>query len=176
VHEPLRIREIALPAMRELRDRFNETVNLGVLDGLDVVYLEIIESRRSLRMQAQLGGRDPIYSTALGKAVLAFKNEDQWPLHLPRELAPRTERTVTAPDKLRQSLVRVRECGYAFDDEENEDGARCIAAPIVNHAGQALAAISLSAPASRMSDRLVIKVAAATKETAAQISQRMGHH
>jgi IclR family acetate operon transcriptional repressor len=176
VHEPLRIREIALPAMRELRDRFNETVNLGVLDGLDVVYLEIIESRRSLRMQAQLGGRDPVYSTALGKAVLAFKHEDQWPLHLPRELAPRTERTVTAPDKLRQSLVRVRECGYAFDDEENEDGARCIAAPIVNHAGQVLAAISLSAPASRMSDRLVAKVAAATKETAALISQRMGHH
>ncbi len=176
VHEPLRIREIALPAMRELRDRFNETVNLGVLDGLDVVYLEIIESRRSLRMQAQLGGRDPIYSTALGKAVLAFKPEDQWRAHLPRELAPRTERTVTAPDKLRQSLVRVRECGYAFDDQENEDGARCIAAPIVNHAGHALAAISLSAPASRLSDRLVAKVAAATKEAAAAISQRMGHH
>ncbi len=176
VHEPLRIREIALPAMRDLRDRFNETVNLGVLDGLDVVYLEIIESRRSLRMQAQLGGRDPVYSTALGKAVLAFKNEDQWPLHLPRELAPRTERTVTALDKLRQSLVRVRDCGYAFDDEENEDGARCIAAPIVNHSGQVLAAISLSAPASRMSDRLVSKVAAATKETAAIISQRLGHH
>jgi len=176
VHEPLRIREIALPAMRDLRDRFNETVNLGVLDGLDVVYLEIIESRRSLRMQAQLGGRDPVYSTALGKAVLAFKNEDQWPLHLPRELAPRTERTVTALDKLRQSLVRVRDCGYAFDDEENEEGARCIAAPIVNHSGQVLAAISLSAPASRMSDRLVSKVAAATKETAAIISQRLGHH
>jgi len=176
VHEPLRIREFALPAMRELRDRFNETVNLGVLDGLDVVYLEIIESRRSLRMQAQLGGRDPIYSTALGKAVLAFKQEDQWPAHLPSKLAPRTKRTVIAPDKLRQSLVRVRECGYAFDDEENEDGARCIAAPIMNHAGQVLAAISLSAPASRMSDRLVAKVAAAIKETAAAISQRMGHH
>jgi len=176
VHEPLRIRELALPSMRELRDRFNETVNLGVLDGLDVVYLEIIESRRSLRMQAQLGGRDPIYSTALGKAVLAFKQEDQWSTHLPPELAPRTERTVTAPDKLRQSLVRVRECGYAFDDEENEDGARCIAAPIMNHAGQVLAAISLSAPASRMSDRLVAKIAAATKETAAIISQRMGHY
>jgi IclR family acetate operon transcriptional repressor len=127
-------------------------------------------------MQAQLGGRDPVYSTALGKAVLAFKNEEQWPLHLPRELAPRTERTVTVPDKLRQSLVRVRERGYAFDDEENEDGARCIAAPIMNHAGQVLAAISLSAPASRMSDRLVAKVAAATKETAAIISQRMGHY
>jgi IclR family acetate operon transcriptional repressor len=175
VHEPLRIREVALPAMRELRDRYNETVNLGVLDGLDVVYLEIIESRRSLRMQAQLGGRDPIYSTALGKAVLAFMSEDRWPAHIPRELAPRTERTVTAPDRLRQDLVRVRATGFAFDDEENEEGARCIAAPIMNHFGQVLAAVSLSAPASRLPDRMVPKVAAAVKETAAAISQRVGH-
>jgi IclR family acetate operon transcriptional repressor len=176
VHEPLRIREAALPAMRELRDRFNETVNLGVLDGPDVVYLEIIESRRSLRMQAQLGGRDPVYSTALGKAVLAFNAEDHWPAHLPREMAPRTDRTVTTPDRLRQALVHVRECGYAFDDEENEEGARCIAAPIVNHVGHVLAAISLSAPAGRMPDRLVPKAAAAVKETAATISQRMSQH
>src|SRR5262245_58807781 len=101
VHEPLRIRDVALPPMRELRDRFNETVNLGVLDSLDVVYLEIIESRRSLRMQAQLGGRDPVYSTALGKVVLAFMPEGQWATHLPDVLAPRTHRTVTSRAKLR---------------------------------------------------------------------------
>ena len=74
-----------------------------------------------------------------------------------------------------QDLVRVRESGFAFDDEENEEGARCIAAPIVSHAGQVLAAVSLSAPASRMPDRQVAKVAAAVKETAAAISQRVGH-
>jgi DNA-binding IclR family transcriptional regulator len=96
LHEPLRIREIALPPMRKLRDQFNETVNLGMLDGPEVVYLEIIESRRSLRMQAQLGGRDPVYSTALGKAVLAFKPEDQWIPHLPSNLTARTERTITS--------------------------------------------------------------------------------
>src|SRR5262249_38951963 len=96
VHEPLRMREFALPVMRDLRDQFNETVNLGVLNGFDVVYLEIIESRRSLRMQAQLGGRDPIYSTALGKAVLAFMPEDQWQVHLPPDLTPRTERTIVS--------------------------------------------------------------------------------
>jgi IclR family acetate operon transcriptional repressor len=176
VHEPLRIREIALPAMRELRDRFNETVNLGVLDGLDVVYVEIIESRRSLRMQAQLGGRDPVYSTALGKAILALKPEDDWPAHLPKDFAPRTEYTVLSRTKLRQALVEVRECGFALDDEENEEGARCIAAPIVNHLGQVLAAVSLSAPASRISDRQLPKVAAAVKETAGVISQRLAPH
>jgi IclR family acetate operon transcriptional repressor len=176
VHEPLRIREVALPAMRVLRDRFNETVNLGVLDGPEVVYLEIIESRRSLRMQAQLGGRDPVYSTALGKAVLALKPEDQWPAHLAADLAPRTERTVTSLARLRQDLDQARERGFAIDDEENEEGARCIAAPIVNHLGQPLAAVSLSAPAGRLSDRVIAKAAPAVKETAAKISQRLGYH
>ena len=176
VHEPLRIRELALPAMRELRDQFNETVNLGVLDGPEVVYFEIIESRRSLRMQAQLGGRDPVYSTALGKAVLAFKPEAQWPLHLPAVLAPRTARTLTSPAMLRQALQQARERGFALDDEENEEGARCIAAPVFNHQGQVTAAVSLSAPISRMSDRLLTRAAAAVIQTAAAISERLVHH
>jgi DNA-binding IclR family transcriptional regulator len=175
VHEPLRIREIALPAMRKLRDQFNETVNLGVLDGPEVVYIEIIESRRSLRMQAQLGGRDPVYSTALGKAILAFKPEEQWPLHLPAVLAPRTDRTVTSPAMLGQALQQAHERGFALDDEENEEGARCIAAPLFNHQGQVTAAVSLSAPISRMSDRLLAKAAAAVIQTAATISERLGH-
>jgi IclR family acetate operon transcriptional repressor len=175
VHEPLRIRELALPAMRELRDQFNETVNLGILDGPDVVYLEIIESRRSLRMQAQLGGRDPIYSTALGKAVLAFMPEEQWPLRIPSALPPRTEQTVTSLGRLHQSLAQARERGFALDDEENEEGARCVAAPVFNHLNQAVAAVSLSAPASRLTDRLLPKVAAAVIQTAGAISQRIGH-
>jgi IclR family transcriptional regulator, KDG regulon repressor len=175
VHEPLRVRELALPLMRALRDQFNETVNLGVLDGLEVVYLEIIESRRSLRMQAQLGGRDPIHSTALGKAVLAFLPEDQWPAHLPSDLTPRTERTVVSRGRVQQALAQARERGYAFDDEENEEGARCIAAPIFNHQGQAVAAVSLAAPASRMTDRLLPKAAAAVTQTAGEISKRLGY-
>jgi IclR family KDG regulon transcriptional repressor len=175
VHEPLRVRDLALPAMRELRDQFNETVNLGVLDGLDVVYIEIIESRRSLRMQAQLGGRDPVYSTALGKAVLAFMPEPQWAAHIPPSLAPRTERTVTSLSRLQQALALTREHGFALDDEENEEGARCIAAPIFNHQSVPLAAVSLSAPANRLTNRLLPKVAAAVTHTAAAISQRFGH-
>jgi IclR family KDG regulon transcriptional repressor len=175
LQEPLRVREVALPLMRELRDQFNETVNLGVLDGLEVVYLEITESRRSLRMQAQLGGRDPVYSTALGKVVLAHMPESQWYQHLPSELTPRTDRTVISHTSLRQAIELARERGYALDDEENEEGARCIAAPIFNLQNQAIAAISLSAPASRMSDRLMMKAAGAVKHTAGLISKQLGH-
>jgi IclR family acetate operon transcriptional repressor len=88
----LRLRDVALPTMAGLRDRFNETVNLGILDGYDVVYVEMVESRHSLRMQATLGSRDPAYSTALGKAMLGFIDE---PLrHVPVRLPSRTVATL----------------------------------------------------------------------------------
>ena len=86
--QQLRIRDVALPIMVGLRDRFNETVNLGILDGYDIVYVEMVESHHSLRMQATLGSRDPAYSTALGKAMLAFIDEPT--RHLPARLTPRT--------------------------------------------------------------------------------------
>jgi IclR family transcriptional regulator, acetate operon repressor len=76
---------------------------------------------------------------------------------------------------LRCDLEQVRERGYALDDEENEEGARCIAAPVLNHQGQPIAAVSLSAPVSRMSDRLLPKAATAVVEVAAIISQRLGY-
>jgi hypothetical protein len=121
--------------MRELRDRFNETVNLGVLDGREIVYLDMVESRRSLRMQAQLGGRDPVYSTALGKAMVAFLPEDRWGEHLPARLTPRTEASHSSIVALRDDLRRTRERGYGLDDGENEEGVRCLGAPIFNQDG-----------------------------------------
>jgi IclR family acetate operon transcriptional repressor len=107
--------------------------------------------------------------------VLAFKPEEQWIGHLPSDLAARTERTVTSFAKLRQDLALTRERGYALDDEENEEGARCIAAPVLNHQSHAVAAVSLSAPASRMGERLLPKAAAAVIETAVTLSQRLGY-
>ncbi|MFN8567447.1 MAG: IclR family transcriptional regulator C-terminal domain-containing protein [Kouleothrix sp.] len=111
--------------MRDLRDRFNETVNLrGARPSIEVVYLEITESRRSLRMQAQLGRRDPIYSTALGKAVLAFKPEDPVACTRTGDAGTRTEHTLTSLGRLRQDLAQVRERRFAFGDEEDKEGAR----------------------------------------------------
>jgi IclR family acetate operon transcriptional repressor len=173
--EPLQLRELALPAMRELRDRFNETVNLGVLDGREIVYLDMVESRRSLRMQAQLGGRDPVYTTALGKAMLAFLPEERWVEHLPARLAPRTGASFNSISALRDELRRTRERGYGLDDGENEEGVRCIGAPIFDQENRVIAAVSLSAPAARMSERIFAEAATAVIQTAAAISQRLGH-
>lgn len=173
--EPLHLRETALPSMRELRDRFNETVNLGVLDGREIVYLDMVESRRSLRMQAQLGGRDPVYSTSLGKAMVSFLPEERWAEHLPARLTPRTEASHTSIAGLRDDLRRTRERGYSLDDGENEEGVRCIGAPIFNQDGHVVGAVSLSAPAARMSDRALPEAAASVVQTAMAISRRLGY-
>lgn len=175
VDEQLRIREIALPYMRQIRDQFDETVNLGLLDGHEVAYIEMIESRRTLRMQAKLGSRDPVYSTALGKAMLAFIPEDQWPDHLPTKLLPRTPATFTTYDALRQDLIQTKERGFSLDREENEEGAHCIGAPIFNHLARVTAAISVAAPASRMADSTNQQIAAALVEAATAISRHLGY-
>lgn len=171
--QQLRIRDVALPVMTALREQFNETVNLGILDGSDVVYVEMVESHHSLRMQATLGSRDPAYATALGKAMLAFLAEPG--RHLPARLSPRTVTTLHTRAGLEQELRLVRQQGYAVDDQENEDGARCVGAPIFEYPGRVAAAISVAAPATRLGQAQVPAVAAAVIHAAALISSRLGH-
>ena len=171
--QQLRIRDVALPVMADLRERFNETVNLGILDGYDVVYVEMVESHHSLRMQAILGSRDPAFSTALGKAILAYIDDPA--RHLPARLMPRTVFTIHTRAGVMQALAQVRQQGYALDDQENEDGARCVGAPIFEYPGRVAAAISVSAPASRLGRDQVSEVAEAVAAAAATISRQLGH-
>jgi IclR family KDG regulon transcriptional repressor len=171
----LRIREVALPVMQELRDTFNETVNLGVLDGKEVVYVEMVESGHALSMRARVGGRDPAYSTSLGKAILAFLPEREWRNHLPSRLVSRTSRTHTSLRPLRADLVAARARGFALDRGENEEDAHCIGAPIFDQSGTVVAAISVSAPASRLPEALQPEVASAVIRAARTVSERLGY-
>lgn len=173
--ERVRIREIALPFMRELGNRYKETVNLGVLDHDDIVYLEMVGSPHSLRTQAEVGSRNPVYSTALGKAILAFIPVEQWRNHLPPSLTPRTTQTLTSIDALEVNLQEVRRRGFALDHGENEDGASCVGAPIFHRNREVIAAISISAPSSRLNGALEDEVAAAVSQTALDISIRLGY-
>lgn len=159
----------AHPAMRELRDRFEETVNLGVLDGDRISYLEILESPKSMRLAARRGDRDPIHSTALGKAIAATLPEGTVTSILTGEGMPQlTSRTITDVDRYLLELIEVRERGYALDDRENEEDGRCIA--IALHV-ELPAAISISAPASRLPLDDVEEVAGALTEAAARVSR-----
>jgi IclR family acetate operon transcriptional repressor len=173
--ERVRIREIALPFMRELGSRYKETINLGVLDHNDIVYMEMVESPYSLRTQAEVGSRNPVYSTALGKAILAFIPGEQWRNHLPPSLTPRTPQTLTSVDALEANLQEVRRLGFAVDHGENEAGASCVGAPIFNRNREVIAAISISAPTSRLNGALEDEAAADVNQTALDISIRLGY-
>lgn len=175
VDPSLRVREIAHPLMRELRDQCGETVNLGVMNGPDVVYLEMVQSRHTLRMQATIGAHDPVYSTSLGKSILAFRPPEQWNQHIPTRLAARTKHTITTVDGLRKELLAIRKRGYSIDNGENEDGAWCVGAPIRDQDGSVIAAISISAVANRVGRDLETEYARMVLQTSDAISVKLGY-
>lgn len=170
------LRQVARPFMERLRERFNETVNLAVLDGSHVVYVDMVQSTHSLRMLAIIGGRDRVYSTALGKAMLAFMPEAKWINKLTFPLRPETPYTKCTYEELMQDLELTRHNGYAIDNEENEQGVLCIAAPIFNHTGQVVSAISISGPVTRLRTEIQPEVIKHVMRAAQDISLKLLHN
>jgi IclR family acetate operon transcriptional repressor len=171
----LRPRDLALlaaaarPHLEELCDRFGETTNLGVLDSTRVAYLEVVESPRAVRFAARRGGRDPIHSSALGKAIAANLRDEEVRRILAVEGMPaRTARTITDPERFLRELEGVRARGHATDNGENEEGGSCVG---VSLAGCRLpAALSLSAPSARLRAAQVEEMAAALRRAARLIA------
>ncbi len=167
------LRQRVRPWLERLRDEFDETTNLGILDGDSVIYLDIIESRRGVRLAATRGSRDPLHSTALGKAIAAHLPESRVQEILKqRGMERRTANTITAPDDYLTELARVKRVGYAVDDGENEVDGRCVAVALPGT--RPPAAVSFSAPAARFPLQDVAKVAAALQDLAARITSGPG--
>jgi len=146
-----RLIETARPAMRTLWERSGETVNLGVLARGGVLYVDILESPQALRATSKIGTFDTLYSTALGKAILSRMPPAERHVVLSDvEFVARTVHTTTSTSALAAAIDQALQKGIAVDDEENEIGMRCVAAPILNADGWPLAAISVSGPSSRM--------------------------
>lgn len=171
----LEIRRVAYPHLEALRDRSGETVNLAVLDGADIVYIERLLCTRALGMRSEIGKRALAHSTALGKAIMAHWSEAEVRAFVRRFGLPRvTAKTITDEEVWLRQLAEARELGYAIDDEENEEGGRCVAAPIFDYTGRPIASISLSAPVSRLSLADAPQIAVLVKETAHAISIGLG--
>jgi IclR family acetate operon transcriptional repressor len=167
----------ARPHMHSLVDQCGETVNLGVIDDGEVVFIGQVESREVMRMIVRLGSRSPVHASGVGKALLAQLTEQQLARILQqRGLAHYTERTIVTPVQLREELENIRQLGYALDDEEHAVGLRCVAAPIFDENRQALAAISLSGPKARMTDARLDELGVAIRQTADEITQALGGH
>ncbi len=173
--EGLDLRTAGRPILQLLHAEYDETVNLAVPGADGIVYIDILQSARGLRMAATVGMRDAYHSSALGKAIMAH-----WPAATLDEFLPRhppirkTPNTIVEPEALARELAAVRERGYAIDDEENELGARCLGAPIFDHRGAVVAAISLSGPASRLSRDGFADIAQRLTTASRQLSARMG--
>lgn len=170
------IRDEARPLMTRVAFEVGETVHLALLDHAEVLYVERVEAQRSLTMGSKLGARNPVYCTALGKAILAYSPEFEVDQILAGcRLEAKTKNTITNVLALKRELERIRDRGYAIDDEEIEEGIRCISAPILNTANRAVAAMSISGPSSRIIPNRFQLIGKTIMKATQELSTRIGH-
>ena len=148
VHQD-RLHKAAMPRLHELHAATGLVVHLAVLDGSDVVYMEKVGGRLATAIPTRVGGRQPAHCTAVGKAMLAYRDESEVDLWQYETLPRRTKYSISTHAQLRRELDNVRARGVAFEREESLAGFGCVAAPI-GDPGQAVAAVSVCGPLNRM--------------------------
>ena len=148
----LSLTEIAEPHLERLVAEVHESSSVSVLDGEDIVYVARVPTARIMTVSINVGTRFPAYATSMGRVLLSRLPDEQLEAYLARvELVPLSPRTLTSVEMLRVELAKVRSQGWALVDQELEEGLRSIAAPIRDRGGRTIAAVNLSAHASRMS-------------------------
>ena len=173
-HVQAPLRERARESLWELWRITQETVNLAVLDGLEVVYIDCLESPHDFRLVSNAGMRAVLYRTALGKAIVAFLPPEQRDLIVKSlRFQAFTPHTLTSVEQLSRELNTIGKNAYAVDNEESVLGLRCIAAPILNKKGIAVAAISISGPSSRITPQKTTALGTTVKAAAQEISERL---
>ena len=169
------LREVAFPLIVELSKRSGETVHLGVLDNQQVVSIEGVESDQSLRISLPVGKRVYLHSTGIGKAILAFLPEQEVKEIVRQKRLPRfTNNTIIHFEQLMKEIQLIKKRGYAIDNEENEPGIRCIAAPIFDVNKQVMASISISGPSVRIPHSRIPELSSMVIETSQKISKAHG--
>ncbi|MEA2622460.1 MAG: IclR family transcriptional regulator, regulon repressor [Chloroflexota bacterium] len=163
------------PYLQHLTDVSGETTHLAVLNDGQVLYVDKVESSRSLRMPSQVGRRLPVHCTGVGKSLVAFLPDEVLKgIVARRGMAQMTAHTVTDLAILQQDLARARERGYAIDNEEIDEGLTCIAAPVRDHTSHVVAAISIAGPTSRFKPEVIPVRAAQVVEAANEMSLALG--
>jgi IclR family acetate operon transcriptional repressor len=167
--------EIARDPMRRLVEDTGETANLAIEDGGEVVFLAQVDTANPIRAFFRAGTRVPMHSSGIGKALLSAYDRARVEKILRRQGLPEfTAKTLSEPGALFEDLGRTRARGWSFDDEERYQGMRCIAAPIWNVHGEAIAGVSISGPAVRFDTGSVADKGARVMRAAAEITEAMG--
>jgi len=167
--------ERSRPFMRALMERTGETANLGVERGGQVLFVSQVETHETIRAFFAPGTQSQMHASGIGKALLAQFSERALAKYLRQTSLTRfTDKTLSNPDDLREELSKIRRRGYAYDNEERTPGMRCIAAPVLDQYGEAVAGISVSGPTTRMSGGTIQTTIEAVISVAREVSQSLG--
>jgi len=168
--------KVSKPIMTDLGLKVQETVHLAVLSGTEIVYVDKVDSPRPLGIMSKIGQRAPLHCTALGKVLLAFQPEDDLKRILPQlKLIALTSNTIISRQRLMEELRAIRRQGYALDHREIEEDVECIGAPIRNHLGDVIAALSISGPQRKIHTRQEKQFVNSVVKAAGSISSKLGY-
>jgi DNA-binding IclR family transcriptional regulator len=169
------LRDRAQPHLRRLVAETEETAHLCILEQARVIYIDKIEPARAVRMITRVGSSNSVHCTSVGKAILAFLPEDRVNDIIKRTKFERhTHRTIATPEALRAEIEKTRRRGYAIDDEELEEGLRCIAVPLLDTQRQPVGAVSISGPSFRVTAQKLPTIANHLLQCVRGISADMG--
>lgn len=172
----LDITKIAKPLLRELVEMTGESAHLCILSKSKAVFIDQVKSSEVINVSAKIGGEEPLYCSAVGKSMIAFLPEKQLnDLIDIQKFIAFTPRTITSRQVLLEQLEKIKEVGYAVDDEEINSGVRCIAAPIRNFKGKVVASVGISCPANRVPIESIGQYSEAVKKIATSISGKLGY-
>jgi len=174
VKKSVKIRDIVLPYLEKLALEVGESVNMAILDRDSAIYIDHIESNKTLRTFTAEGNRVPLHCTGVGKIFLSNMSDNEIKTTV-KTLPGFTETTITTYRNLKRELKSVREQGIAFDNGEMEKGVRCLAAAVHDWDGKVIAAISVSGPESRLNDTQMKKIQPKVIKCSEQISRAMGY-
>jgi DNA-binding IclR family transcriptional regulator len=164
------LRDAALPFMEDLMEATHQRVHLAVLEGVEVVYVQILGSRSGMAMPSRIGGRLPAHATGVGKAILAFSPPSVVSARMEAGLPRLSPRTIVMPGALTRELATIREQGVAYDREESSPGIACAAAPVFGMHGVVVAGLSVSGRTGQID---VEKIAPAVRTAALALSRRL---
>ena len=170
------IRQKAKSWLTELSLKTGQTTHLGVLDGNEGVYIEKIEGKQAAIAYSRIGRRLPVHATAIGKVLIAWLGDAELAAVLQNyEYSIYTPATLSTREALLDVLAQTRELGYAIDDEENEQGVRCVSVPVWNHELRVIAALSLSTLKSRVDDNELAGYLKLLEEAGQHLSAEVGY-
>jgi len=172
----LDVYEVARPHLRNLVAESGETAHIGVLRDGEVISIVNVESTQALRTPSTIGTRHPAHCSSLGKVILAFSPAEEVEAFLNgRTFEGYTRNTITSHALFRREIESIRRTGYAIDDEEREEGLRCLGAPVRNSTGEVIAAVSIAGPVFRLTRDRIEALAGSVMRTALTISTALGY-